>query len=143
MEKYTTPLDWRNQYSQNDNTALGNLQIQCNPYQITNDFIYRTRTKYFKICMETQRPQIAKAIMKRKNRTGRIRLPKFRLYYKATVIKIVWYWHKNRNIHHCSNGAIVVSIAAFQKYRSVEQDRKPSNISMHLWSTNLWQRRQE
>ena len=99
MEKYTTPLDWRNQYSQNDNTALGNLQIQCNPYQITNDFIYRTRTKYFKICMETQIPQIAKAIMKRKNRTGRIRLPKFRLYYKATVIKIVWYWHKNRNIN--------------------------------------------
>ena len=98
MEKYTTPLDWRNQYSQNDNTALGNLQIQCNPYQITNDFIYRTRTKYFKICMETQRPQIAKAIMKRKNRTGRIRLPKFRLYYKATVIKIVWYWHTNGHI---------------------------------------------
>ena len=98
MERYTMFLDWKNQHCENDYTTQCNLQIQCNTYQITNGIFYGARTNHLKICMETQKTPNNQSSLEGKNGAGGIRLPVFRLYYKATVIKAAWYWHKNRNI---------------------------------------------
>ena len=122
MEKYTMFMDQKNQYSENEYTTQSNLQIQWNPYQATSCIFHKLEQIISRFVWKYKKPWIAKAILRKKNGTVGINLPEFRLYYKATVI---------------------VVLAQRQKYRSMEQNRKPWDKSTHIWTRYLWQRRQE
>ena len=106
-------------------TTKCNLRIHCNPYQVTTDIFHRTRTKNFTVHMETQKTPNSQSSLEKEEWSWRNPPP-----WLQTILQS--YSHQDS-----------MALAQRQKYRPMEQDRKPRNNLMHLWVPYFWQKRQE
>ena len=108
-------LGRKNQYCENDYTTKHNLQIQCDPYEITSGIFHRTRTKKFTIHMETQKTPNSQSSLEKEEWSWRNQPSWLQIILQS-------YSHQDSMV-----------LAQKHKYRPMEQDRKPRNKPMHLW----------
>ena len=122
MESCSIFLGWKNQYCENFYITKWNLQIQCNHYEITNSIFQWTRTKYFTICMETQKTLNSQSNLV-KEEYGQMYQP-----------KPSWLQTIPQSYSHQDN----MLLAQKQKYKPMEQDTRPRDKPTHLLASYFW-----
>ena len=108
-------LGRKNRFCENDYTTKHDLQIQCDPYPITNGIFHRTRIKNFMIHMETQKTPNSQSSLEKK----RMELEESTFLTSDYTTKIQF--------------SRPYDTAQKQKYRQMEKYLKPRNKPMYLW----------